>query len=181
MCPGQLSWVMALGSRRRGQGLEIRARVGIPVSGTIIYYDTKYSNDNTERTILTSSPSTQLIQLPWSLNFKMQYYLSSLPMIRVAPRVMVAQGNTWPGAASWDTERGEIGIKLSLICNHITLWALSSRISNLKHQQSIEQATLILQDIFSISVKEFGRHSPEFQSLKTGLHQWVFMQINVLS
>ena len=168
---------MALGSRRhRGRGLE--TRVGIPVSGTI-YYDTKYSDDNN-----TAENNFNIITRSWidpvapEHEFWSSIYECYLPsflflpvIIRVAQGVMVAQGNTWTDSASRDTNRGEIGIKLSLICNHITLWALSSRISTLKHQQSIEQATLILQDRFSISVKEFGMHSPEFQSLKTGLHQ----------
>ena len=34
-----------IGEQETGRGLEIRARVGIPVAGTI-YYDTKYSDDN---------------------------------------------------------------------------------------------------------------------------------------
>ena len=132
VCPGQLSWVMALGSERhRGRGLEIR--VGIPVSGTI-YYDTQYSDDNNtaENNFNIITPTAELIQLPRSLNFEVQY-LSLSPLflaviIRVAQGVMVAQGNTWPDSASRDTDRGEIGIKLSLICNDITLWALPSRI-----------------------------------------------------
>ena len=117
-----------IGEQETGRGLEIRARVGIPVAGTI-YYDTKYSDDNNAQNnfnIITHTWTDHVALKPEY--YKVSIYPLSIPVISVAPGVMGARGNTWPGSASRDTDRGEIGIKLSLICNHITLWALSSRI-----------------------------------------------------